>query len=148
MTKTTNPQAHKAMKIKIQDATIQRIEDALKVVNGRAERHAFTTYREVATVAMDAETRAGQARRPEGGSTRHDGDHGKRIEAPELLQIQPDPNCTLDYPPVGWLVRDRRGGQLGPQRHASAEAADTYLCRCRPARMGATDARLRRRGLH
>ena len=55
MTKTTNPQAHKAMKLKIQDATAQHIEDALKVVNGRAERHAFTNYAEVATVAREAE---------------------------------------------------------------------------------------------
>ena len=45
----------KTMQIKIQAATIQRIEDALQVVNGRAERHAFTTFEEVATVAKDAE---------------------------------------------------------------------------------------------
>ena len=42
--------------IKIQSTQAQRIEDALKVVNGRAVRHAFTTYGEVAMVARDAES--------------------------------------------------------------------------------------------
>ena len=55
MTKTANSKVPKAMQIKIQDAAFQRIEDELKIVNGRAERHAFTTYGEVATVAKDAE---------------------------------------------------------------------------------------------
>ena len=55
MAKTTNPKVPKPMQIKIQAKTRQRIEDALKVVNGRAERHAFTTFREVVMVAMDAE---------------------------------------------------------------------------------------------
>ena len=45
----------KTMQIKIQTGHAQRIEDALHVVNGRAERHTFTTYEEVATVARDAE---------------------------------------------------------------------------------------------
>ena len=49
------PKTTKAMQIKIQATHAQRIEDALKVVNGRAERHAYTTYAEIAAVARDAE---------------------------------------------------------------------------------------------
>ena len=49
MTKTTT-------QIKIHAANAQRIIDALKAVNGRAARHSFTTYGEVAIVARDAES--------------------------------------------------------------------------------------------
>ena len=43
------------VQIKIQAVAAQHIEDALQAVNGRAERHAFTTYSEIAAVALDAE---------------------------------------------------------------------------------------------